>query len=42
MTEESAGQEGTLVIEDTAVPVKNPEVTVKEEMEVDGKFLKQG
>lgn len=32
-------QKTPVIIEDTLVPVKNPEVTVREELEEDGKYI---
>ena len=37
--ENNQGQETSMVVEETMVPMKNPEVTVREEMEEDGKYI---
>ena len=37
--EENQDQDTTMVIEETMIPVKNPEVTVREEMEEDGRYI---
>ncbi len=39
LEEENQEQDTTMVIEETMVPAKNPEVTVREEMEEDGKYI---
>lgn len=39
MTEKEPEQEKEVVIGDTAIPIKSPEVTIREEMEEDGKYI---
>lgn len=39
MSEEKAEQNSSIVIEEGTIPVKNPEVTIREEMEEDGKYI---
>jgi hypothetical protein len=39
MIEKNQEQETPVVVEETMVPMKNPEVTVREEMEEDGKYI---
>jgi hypothetical protein len=37
--EENPGQEKLVVIEESMIPIKNPEVTIREEIEEDGKHI---
>jgi hypothetical protein len=39
MIENNQEQETSMVVEETMIPMKNPEVTVREEMEEDGKYI---
>ncbi len=39
MKEESLEQEEPIVIEESMVPIKGPDVTIREEMEEDGKYM---
>ncbi len=37
--EKKPAQETPVVIEDTTIPVKNPEITIREEIEEDGRYI---
>ncbi len=39
LKEANLGQKASLVVDETMIPVKNPEVTFREEMEEDGKYI---
>jgi hypothetical protein len=41
MIENNQEQEASMVVAETMIPMKNPEVTVREEMEEDGIFLRK-
>lgn len=39
MKEETSEQNTPVVVEETMIPIKNPEVTVREEIEEDGRYI---